>query len=194
MTTLIEAQSFAEAQLAESLPRRWNHVQAVGQKAGDVAPLLLTATDAVVVEAAAWLHDIGYAPDLAISGFHPLDGARWLRQVGVDNRIVCLVAHHSCAVVEAEERGILATLQSEFANEQSKLTEILLYADMTTGPDGRTLKVEERLGEIESRYGPDDLITRFIRKARHNIIDTVHRVEVEIDSMSQPRYGAPRSS
>jgi len=26
------------------------------------------------LEAAAWLHDIGYAPDLVVSGFHPLDG------------------------------------------------------------------------------------------------------------------------
>ncbi len=29
--------------------------------------------------AAAYLHDIGYAPELAITGFHPLDGARHLR-------------------------------------------------------------------------------------------------------------------
>jgi hypothetical protein len=27
------------------------------------------------------LHDIGYAPDLVKSGLHPLDGARYLREV-----------------------------------------------------------------------------------------------------------------
>ena len=31
--------------------------------------------------AAAWLHDIGYAPAVDDTGFHPLDGARYLRDV-----------------------------------------------------------------------------------------------------------------
>jgi HD superfamily phosphodiesterase len=34
-----------------------------------------------LLEAAAWLHDIGYSPEIAVSGFHPLDGARYLRDV-----------------------------------------------------------------------------------------------------------------
>ncbi|WP_406239339.1 hypothetical protein [Nocardia sp. NBC_01009] len=29
---------------------------------------------------AAWLHDIGYAPDIARIGFHPVDGAEFLRE------------------------------------------------------------------------------------------------------------------
>ncbi len=33
---------------------------------------------------AAYLHDIGYAPSLAIEGFHPLDGARFVREQGDD--------------------------------------------------------------------------------------------------------------
>src|SRR5207244_449132 len=45
------------------------------------------------------------APELVESGLHPLDGARYLRGLGTGPvRIVCLVAHHSCAVIEAEER------------------------------------------------------------------------------------------
>jgi hypothetical protein len=41
---------------------------------------------------AAWLHDIGYAPELAVTGFHPLDGARFLRRAGADGQVVSLVA------------------------------------------------------------------------------------------------------
>jgi hypothetical protein len=43
-----------------------------------VSGVLGYSTDFV---AAAWLHDIGYAPAIAESGtgFHPLDGARYLR-------------------------------------------------------------------------------------------------------------------
>jgi hypothetical protein len=32
------------------------------------------AADRPVLIAAAWLHDIGYAPGLPETGFHPLDG------------------------------------------------------------------------------------------------------------------------
>ena len=59
---------------------------------------------------AAWLHDIGYAPEVATSGVHPLDGARFLAASGVSKRLVGLVAHHSCAAPEAELRGLAAEL------------------------------------------------------------------------------------
>jgi HD superfamily phosphodiesterase len=37
--------------------------------------------DADLIEAAAWLHDIGYAPDLAVTGQHTLDATRHLRSI-----------------------------------------------------------------------------------------------------------------
>ncbi|MEU4223899.1 hypothetical protein AB0F17_06375 [Nonomuraea sp. NPDC026600] len=44
------------------------------------------------------LHDLGYAPDLVETGFHPLDGASYLRDaVKADDTLYRLVAHHSCA-------------------------------------------------------------------------------------------------
>jgi HD superfamily phosphodiesterase len=60
----------------------------------------LSLSDALV--AAAWLHDIGYAPDMVDTGIHPLDGARYLRSVGIDGQIVSLVVYHSCAQIEAD--------------------------------------------------------------------------------------------
>ena len=49
---------------------------------------------------------IGYAPSLAKSGFHPFDGARHLRDAEHADAMLCrLVAHHSCAIIEAGELG-----------------------------------------------------------------------------------------
>ncbi|MFC7328046.1 HD domain-containing protein [Marinactinospora rubrisoli] len=64
------------------------------------------SADADLVVASAWLHDIGYSPSLVSIGFHPLDGARYLRDVEhADGPLCRLVAHHTGALVEAEEAG-----------------------------------------------------------------------------------------
>jgi HD superfamily phosphodiesterase len=62
-----------------------------------------------VLIAAAYLHDIGYAPTLARTGFHPLDGAVHLRELG-EERLAGLVAHHSGAETEARLRGLAGQL------------------------------------------------------------------------------------
>src|SRR5271170_2195439 len=78
MTTLTSwAEPLAWALLQQPLPRRWAHGQGVAARARSLAPIL--GTDADLLEAAAWLHDIGYAPCLAATGLHALDGARYLR-------------------------------------------------------------------------------------------------------------------
>src|SRR5579864_7625411 len=103
------AQDLARALLQESLPRRWAHVQGVAARAQSLAPVL--GADADLLEAAGWLHDIGYTPGLAATGFHPLDGARYLRDAQHADVLLCrLVAHHSCAIIEAEERGLADAL------------------------------------------------------------------------------------
>jgi len=127
----MSAEALAAAHLAAALPRRWSHVQAVASRANQVGDVL--GADKRVLVAAAWLHDIGYAPDLAETGFHPLDGARYLRRVGFDDRVVRLVAHHSCASLEAEERGLGAVLLDEFEPEESLTADLLWFCDMTTG-------------------------------------------------------------
>jgi hypothetical protein len=50
--------------------RRWRHTQGVAARAREAAAVLPLA-DRDVLEAAAWLHDVGYAPALVRSGFHP---------------------------------------------------------------------------------------------------------------------------
>src|ERR1039457_5359244 len=78
------AQSLARTLLADALPRRWSHVQGVAARARSLAPAV--GADADLLEAAAWLHDIGYLPELAATGLHGLDGARYLRDAGHADR------------------------------------------------------------------------------------------------------------
>ncbi|WP_112605414.1 HD domain-containing protein [Micromonospora noduli] len=169
------AAELAEQHLAQTLPRRWRHVQAVAAKAQGLGRSL--HLDADVLVAAAWLHDLGYAPDVVDTDFHSLDGARWLLRHGLDDRLASLVAHHSCASYEADERGLGDVLRSEFPQEDSPTADALWYADMTTGPDGQDLAVEERLAEIRQRYGPDDLVTRFWQKAEPTLMEAVRRTQ-----------------
>ena len=51
---------------------------------------------------------------LSESGFHPLDGARYLRRIGINAQVTSLVAYHSCAPIEAKVRGLDVELASEF--------------------------------------------------------------------------------
>ncbi|WP_345022686.1 HD domain-containing protein [Actinomadura keratinilytica] len=170
------AREVARQHLESTLPRRWAHTRGVARQARSLAPILGDRAD--LLEAAAWLHDVGYAPDLAVTGFHPLDGARYLRNVHkADDHLCRLVAHHSCALVEARERGLADDLVSEFGSEPPELTEALIYCDMTTSPDGMELPVEERLSEILSRYGEEHLVTRAITTSSPLLIGAVHRVQ-----------------
>lgn len=173
------ARDLARRLLEEPLPRRWAHTQGVAARAVSLVPLLGQESD--LLTAAAWLHDIGYAPELVDTGFHPLDGARYLRDVQqADDRLVRLVAHHTCAEYEAAERGLFDALSEEFDKERLELVEALTYCDMTTSPDGLPLEVETRLAEIHSRYGPEHLVSRSITNATPCITAAVRAVQAAL--------------
>ncbi len=74
------AGGWAESALA-SMEDRWLHTQSVAALASELQARTGDVSDAVV--SAAWLHDVGYGPDVVDTGFHPIDGARWLRNQGV---------------------------------------------------------------------------------------------------------------
>ncbi len=173
MTLAQWAGSYAEGLLAP-LGARWAHVQAVAEQAGRVGAALLPTGERDVLMAAAWLHDVGYTPALVSTGFHPLDGARHLEALGVDRRLCCLVAHHSGAWFEAEERG----LQGEFAafdQEDGPVMDALIYADMTTGPTGSPVAFAERIAGILDRYPPEHPVHRAIRRSRPVLAAAVER-------------------
>ena len=164
------AASLARELLSDALPDRWAHTQGVAAQARSLHPVL--GEDTATVEAAAWLHDIGYSPALIDTGFHPLDGARHLRDHRHGSPLVrTLVAHHSCAIIEAEERGLRGTLLAEFplTPDVERLSPALLHADMTTGPTGDRVTVDHRLNEILRRYPPGHVVHRAITRAQGTV-------------------------
>jgi hypothetical protein len=169
------AERLARTLLEQPLPRRWAHVQGVAARARTLAPTL--GPDAELLEAAAWLHDIGYLADLVQTGLHGLDGARHLRDIHHADPMLCrLVAYHSCAVIEADERGLADLLRRDFAPAPQPLTDALTFCDMTTSPDGEQVDVTRRLAEIHDRYGSGHLVSRTMRRATPFILEAVGRV------------------
>ena len=147
------AEDLACTLLEDTLPRRWAHVQGVALQARRLTPA--SGADPDLLEAAAWLHDIGYVPELATIGLHGLDGARYLRDVHQADPMLCrLVAHHSCAVVEAEERGLANVLQAEFRLPLQLLADALTFCDMTTSPDGMAMTVSSFGPTMTASFGP----------------------------------------
>ncbi|MDG4821906.1 HD domain-containing protein [Asanoa sp. WMMD1127] len=174
------ARDLARLLLAESLPRRWAHSQGVGRKAEAVAHLVGDQAEALV--RAAWLHDVGYAPDLVRTGLHQLDGARYLRDVAQVDSLVCrLVAHHSCAAIEARNRDLDEQLLTEFPEVDGLVSDALTYADMTTSPDGDPVDVHQRLAEILSRYGNGDVVAESIREASSRIVGSVQTIRALVN-------------
>ena len=169
------AEQLAWTLLQQSLPRRWAHSQGVAARARGLAPAL--GADADLLEAVAWLHDIGYAPSLTTTGLHQLDGARYLRDAQhADAMLSRLVAHHSCAIIEAGERGLADVLSSEFDPAPDVLASVLTCCDMTTSPDGQPVPVERRLAEIQDLYGPGHLVSRSIQRATPMILRAFEQV------------------
>ncbi|MEV6878875.1 HD domain-containing protein [Amycolatopsis sp. NPDC051128] len=177
-----EAAALAEA-LIRPLGDRWDHTRAVAARATELLPAVPPPERNPLV-CAAWLHDIGYSPDLRTTGFHPLDGARHLRLLGWPSPVVNLVAHHSGARFEAAERGLSGQL-GQFPFTASPTLDALDTADLTTGPSGERLAFPARIAEILERYPADHPVHRTWAKAAPIIAEAVRRTEARI--AAQPR-------
>lgn len=167
------ARRIAEELLAEKLPRRWSHSIGVAAVAADLAEILAPESADTIV-AAAWLHDIGYAPDLISTGFHPLDGATYLATntaPGGDMpaEVIRLVAHHTGAAFEARERGLHDALVSYPAPADALLA-ILSCADLCTGPDGVPVDPGARIAEVLTRYPAGHPVHRAISTSGPGLI------------------------
>jgi HD superfamily phosphodiesterase len=174
-----------EAQRAlRSLGPRWAHTLGVAERADEIGGVV-PIEDRPTLVAAAYLHDIGYAGELAQTGFHPLDGAIWLRARRLE-RLASLVAHHSGARFEAAARGYAERLE-DFPEEQSAVADALTYCDLTTGPHGQRTNVASRLDEIEVRYGPASLVAQAISAAADTLGAAVARTEARLAGLSHAR-------
>jgi len=175
----LESWAMAQAErLIAPLGDRWSHVQAVGDKARRFAAVL-SAEDAELLVAAALVHDVGYAPSLNRLGFHAVDGARFIRAQGQE-RLACLVAHHSGALFEAEERGLVEELVA-FPVEDGPVMDALTFADMPTGPAGQPMTLDERIEEVQRRYRSDDPVHRAIARARPELQAAIDRTRKRLN-------------
>jgi putative nucleotidyltransferase with HDIG domain len=157
-TTNTQTDASHAAKLAERLlghvGTRLAHSARVAYQAGRATRLLEHQWRSVIVRAA-WLHDIGYSDQVAQTGFHPLDGARWLRDRGWPSEVCRLVAWHSEAGIEAALRSLDGDLAAEFDQPPSLVAAALAWADLTSSPTGTACAVSQRIDDILDRHPSD---------------------------------------
>ena len=72
--------------------------------------------------------------------------------------------HHAGARFEAEERGLVDELAA-FPVQEGPIMDALVYADMTTGPAGQPMSLDQRVDEVLRRYPAGDPVHRAIVRA-----------------------------
>ncbi|MGW5149850.1 HD domain-containing protein [Rhodococcus koreensis] len=150
--SIVAAAESLTRRLLDENPGRLQHCAGVAARARALTPTVAPDEGEILV-AAAWLHDIGYSTRVRESGFHPLDGARYLRRRDWPARVCDLVAHHSGSRFVAVIRGLTGEL-AEFGYVQDAVSDALTVADKTTGLDGAELDLEVRLRGMLSRHDP----------------------------------------
>ncbi|WP_226361017.1 HD domain-containing protein [Pseudonocardia sp. ICBG1142] len=167
-------------ELLEPLGQRWQHTVAVAARAADLS-LAVPAEDSDLLIVAAWWHDLGYAPDARQTGMHQIDGASYLAGLGYSERLCALVAHHSAAECEAEQRGLLSELR-RWQRERSATADALWMADMTTGPSGEPFDYTARLAEILDRYDSSSVVGRAMTSAQPLISAAISRTTARLQA------------
>jgi hypothetical protein len=139
--------------ILDSDPDRLAHSKAAARRAKFLT-LTVEPECAALLVAAAWLHDIGYAPRLRDTGFHPIDGARHLQTIGWPPAICNLVAHHSGARFVASILHLDRQLEA-YPFSQDAVSDALTVADQTIGPKGQAMTLDERMSDMLKRHGPN---------------------------------------
>lgn len=178
--------------LLAPLGNRWLHVQGVVERAYSIEKLFNESEQAYLI-ASAYLHDIGYAPSLKVTGFHPIDGAYYLKLEGRD-RLASLVAYHSESQFEASIRNLSPELEF-FQREHSFLANALTYCDMTTNSIGQQVSIKERLDDIFERYDNEHIVSIAIHKAMPFLkmnVDIVEKALCQEDNKNNERERVPQ--
>jgi len=182
-----EAQSLARHLLGHD-PRRLRHVAGTARAAGFVAAHVTEVHEDVIL-AAAWLHDIGHAGHLVRSGFHPLDGALYLREAGWDEDVVGLVAHHSHSRVVADHLGIGSEL-ALFEAVDSLDADTLTFADVIAGSNGQGVSASKGLAQILNPPRDAQALPQEVRESRYALLTAsvvaVHGALLAHGALSRP--------
>lgn len=185
MDVTTRARSLSERHLSGEATR-WSHVQGVAATASAVAPII-EPDHADEIVAAAWLHDVGYVPDIAQTGFHPVDGARFARDAGMPDLVIRLIAFHSGAEFEAQQRELLSELH-EFVPPPADILDVMTFADMTMSPTGERIDARDRVAEILTRYKPEDPVFDAVSRSAPELLAAVDRVSVRFRAKTPGAY------
>ena len=82
--------------------------------------------------------------------------------------------------------GATARTLAGLLGDQADLLDALIYCDMTTGPDGQRMPVDQRLGEILTRYGPDHVVSRAITRSAAELTAAADRVIDRLTVLAEP--------
>lgn len=171
-----EHASKVASEYLSGLGRRWAHVRTVGLLADQ---LCTDGTIPPCVAVAAWLHDLGYAEELSATGLHALDGAVFLAAEGAPADVVGLVAHHTGALFEADERGLHAELASVPLPARDDLDTLALL-DLVAAPDGSVTDPNTRVAEILSRYPSSSPVHRAVSRSRTELLASAERARARL--------------
>ena len=186
-----EARALARRLLADDMPQRWNHVQGVAKRA-ELFVDLVPNWDALA--AAANLHDIGYASELVDTGFHQIDGARYLRREGWDESVVNLVAHHSDAQIRADLNVLGDIYAAEFPRNETLPHRQLHFCDMTVALDGTPTTVEERLADMRHRHRNNPPMLDYLDRREDALIALVAGTWAALEQTGGTRSGQTLSA
>lgn len=168
-------------ELLSEVGTRLAHSGAVARQASVVLPVLEAPWSTALLDAA-WLHDVGYSPSVICTGFHPLDGARWLSAEGWPAEVARLVAWHTRAGTEATMRNLVVELAAEFAPPPELAQAALAWADLTSSPAGELCTPEDRVAEVLSRYPAESVVHRATSLNLPDLLADVLLVETTINA------------
>ena len=158
-------------------PNRVRHIKGVTTYACEVGAALGIQDR---LEAVALAHDIAYANDLRRTGFHPLDGAIFLAHCGADEDIIHAVLHHTGAREEAKHWPKAAAFYDIAPYEPTLLDDAITFCDTQTSPVGERVTIEERISEIEGRYGPGSAPSQVMRRMQPNFLKIFERMSRQL--------------
>ena len=160
----------------EKHPDRLRHILTVARKVRETAQQLSAKypemdLDVNVAYCAALLHDIGYLDALTVSGFHPIDGANYLRECGYPDLAEYILGHSN-----SPEQATLLQIEGVVMSPHI-IAKLITYWDIRVRQGGALVSYAERLDDIKTRYGVESQVWKSHLLAHDRISQLVQEIE-----------------